>query len=127
MKKQAVVAYVRSAKAGAEMLEERKEKIVQYCDEKKFDLVKIFEDNGAIGSNFERDGWAAMENFLMNNHKKISFLIVYDLSRISRNAHLGLSKIQYLNNRFGIDIKVVRDNKISMFKRINSNGPKRRK
>lgn len=52
-------------------------------NKEEFQLVKIYLDNGASGTNFDRGGWQAMITDIKEG--KIDCIVVKDFSRIGRN------------------------------------------
>lgn len=62
------------------------EGLKQYCQEKDYNVIKLYVDEDYSGSNFNRPGF----NEMMEDIKKheINTIIVKDLSRFGRNLYL---------------------------------------
>lgn len=104
------IAYTRSATVqqdGENQLFRQEIEINLYCQQNNLELLQIFTDNGASGSNLDRAGWKALQNHLKKYKGFIKYLIVADLNRISRDSFLTMSAVRDLEREFGVIVKTV--------------------
>jgi site-specific DNA recombinase len=64
----------------------QEEKLKSYCDSKGLPQLQTFIDKQSGRNTAKRPEFLKMLEFCRNNHKKISHLIVADLSRLARNV-----------------------------------------
>lgn len=116
MKRKNAIGYVRSAvnDPSDETIKRMEMEIRAYCERQKLDLKKVFVDNGASGSNFNRDGWRRMRGYLEEEKGKIHHLVVPNLDRISRDYNLFHLEVKNLKQNFGLKIKPAYVNKVSI-------------
>lgn len=70
--------------------------INEYCKNMSYDLVEIFKDEGISGRSIKnRDGLMDLFSYIKKNN--IDCLIVYSISRLSRNLKDVLSFIEFLD------------------------------
>lgn len=90
-------------------LEVQKETILEYVDNNiDMELYKIYSDNGATGTNFERDGFEQMMDDIRN--KRVNCVIVRDLSRFGRNYIETGNYIEKIFPFLGVRFISVKDN-----------------
>jgi site-specific DNA recombinase len=95
-KTQNFIGYIRvststQAKKG-QSLECQKDAIEQYCSVYGYNLVKIYEDRGKSARNLNREGFKSALEMLKS--KNIDGLIVFSLSRLSRNSMDTLTLVE---------------------------------
>ncbi|MDP4086078.1 MAG: recombinase family protein [Bacillota bacterium] len=59
--------------------------IKKYCERKNYEIVESFKDLNYSGGNDKRPDFQLMFSYLRKHHKEISAVVVYNLSRFSRN------------------------------------------
>jgi len=103
------VGYVRVSTQGQAddgvSLESQKAKIRAFCDLHDYELTGIYEDAGISGTKADREGLQGAMAAL----QKGSVLVVYSMSRLSRNAAHMLALSQLLEKR-GIDLASLSEN-----------------
>lgn len=101
------IAYLRSASSGKIDLsatDPQDSAIKSFCYWNDIMLFAIYQDIGASGMNFERQGWIDMEECLSEKKSKIDFLIVTNLDRVGRNAPEVREKISFLDKEYGVKL-----------------------
>lgn len=77
-------------------LQNQRQRIEEYSQFKKIDLVEIIEDAGVSGgTNGKRDGFMSLLDRIKNGD--IDCVILYSLERVSRDLLTGLAFERYLN------------------------------
>jgi len=94
----------------------QREVYTEYCQRNGFELVEVYADKGTgtnvrkrpdfirmlsdAGLDYERNENNGYDNFSESKRKpKFSYILVKDVSRFSRNQHLGLLIAEYLRNK----------------------------
>lgn len=85
-------------------LEYQEASVKEYCSRHNIELLAMFKDNGQCSDNFDRPDYIALENFIKKHKGNLSFLIVMDHDRFSRNLPEALMKIKSLENKFNIKV-----------------------
>ncbi|WP_419958951.1 recombinase family protein [Psychrobacillus sp. BM2] len=115
-----VYARVSSKKSEqAQSLENQKEKYKQYCEEKGYDLIKVYPDDGKTATNARREAFQMMmydcgidfekndngsDIFRRSSRKsKYDLVIVKDPSRMSRSTVDGITSVKQLKSN-GVDV-----------------------
>ncbi len=112
------IAYVRNASsASGESIKsfnnQQENSIKNYCIDTHINLCEVFNDCGAGGVDFERQGWRQMEKYLDGMDGFIELLLVSDYDRISRD-YLSLNiKIKYLKEKYGLTVIALSDNRFN--------------
>jgi len=79
-------------------LDTQLKKIQDYCSYKGFELFnKIYKDEGLSGKNMERPELKK----LLDDVQKDDYVIIYELSRLSRNTRDALNILEQINNKGG--------------------------
>ncbi len=68
-------------------LDNQKEACQRYADDKGFNVVKLFSDEGESAKTADRPGLQAMLKFVANKKNKINCIIVNKIDRLSRNVN----------------------------------------
>lgn len=63
-----------------------------------------FQDDGASGANFNRQGWKDLMKFIGVNHSSIKYLLVSKYDRLSRDAADGIKMVRLLQSKYGIQV-----------------------
>ena len=106
----------------------QKKDIEDYCDEKDWDLIKIYQDEDVSGRKVppqERDGFSELLGYL-NDNKNIDTIVTRKKSRISREAKTLMTLDMFFEMNVGkeIDIYSVEvDGKIGQSEMANSDDP----
>ena len=90
-----VSIYIRLANKDKLKINKQKAELKKYCKSKNYDIYKIYIDNGFSGKTTNRPAFKKLLGEFGN--KKINKIIVYDLSRLSRD----LPELNWLINLFG--------------------------
>src|SRR5579871_6747377 len=100
------IGYLRISKKDQSMysLDAQEELIRGYCHRNNLNLIAIFRDDGECSYSFDRPDYIALENFIQKHKGEISFLVVKDHDRFSRNISEALSKISSLEKKFGVKV-----------------------
>jgi len=100
------IGYVRISKRDQShySLEFQEERIREYCERNKVNLVSIYKDDGESSFSFDRPDYQALENFIKAHKGKVQYLIIWDHDRFSRNLPEALTKIEQLEKRHGIKV-----------------------
>ncbi len=99
------IAYVRFFNKELEniySLEEQKKAITDFADEKGINLIKIFPEKDISAKNFDRPAFKEMMEYIKLN-RKIKFLIVTDIGRLSNNS-AGLQRLRRFLKFRGIKV-----------------------
>ncbi len=89
-------------------LPNQKKDIFGYCQQKNLVLVEFFEDPGATGGNLIRPGFQAMLDYARKNKKNLKYVIVNDLSRLSRDAK-DQANVMCELEKLGIKLRSVKE------------------
>ncbi len=108
MRKKNVIGYIRTAVEDPtnELMEKQEQKIRLFCEDNNLNLLKVFDDNGASGSNFERAGWTSLKKYL-KEHNAVQHLIVAGHDRISRNVFSAQAEIDTLKIQYSVTVHSV--------------------
>ncbi|MEV4887672.1 recombinase family protein [Chitinophaga ginsengisegetis] len=87
--------------------------IIDYCAHYGLNLLAVFTDEGESSYSFDRPNWHALENFIKHHKGEVSYLIVLDHDRFSRNLADALIKIDQLEKN--VHVKV-----LSVYEPINT-------
>lgn len=91
-------------------LDIQKSMVEEYCKKEGIELVKEFIDGGFTGSNTDRYGLQSLIEYIKKN--KIEYLIVYTISRLSRNLYDLLTIIKDLES-IGCSIIFIKEGIVS--------------
>lgn len=83
------------------------EGLKQYCQEKDYNVIKIYVDEDYSGSNFNRPGFNKIIDDIKKN--EINTIIVKDLSRFGRNLYLMGDYLERIFPSLGIRFIAVND------------------
>lgn len=90
-------------------LDAQKSRIKAFADYSQFNIVHEYEDAGKSGKSIEgRIQFQQMLNDIISGKDKISFVLVYKLSRFGRNAADVLSTLQIMQD-YGVNLICVED------------------
>lgn len=90
-------------------LEAQKNRIKAFADYSHFNIVHEYEDTGKSGKSIDgRIEFQTMLNDIMLGKDKVSFVLVYKLSRFGRNAADVLSTLQIIQD-YGVNLICVED------------------
>lgn len=107
MKKSNKVAiYIRVAHEDKEKVKEQKVRLKEYCKEKNYSIHNIYIDNGFSGRRTDRPAFRKMLGDFWD--KKFNKVIVYDLSRLSRDI-LELSWFINLFEKKGVELESIQE------------------
>lgn len=93
-------------KALKKQVNKQREELKKYCKEKNYDIYKIYIDNGFSGRTTNRPAFQEMLGDFWD--KEFNRVIVYDLSRLSRN----ISDLSWFINLFenkGVELESVKE------------------
>ena len=63
----------------------------EYCRREGFDVAKVFMEEGESAKTADRTELQALLAYCRENKKKVQFVVVYNLSRFSRDARVHLA------------------------------------
>ena len=90
-------------------LEAQKNRIKAFADYSQFNIVHEYEDAGKSGKSIDgRIEFQKMLNDIISGKDKVSFVLVYKLSRFGRNAADVLSTLQIMQD-YGVNLICVED------------------
>jgi len=95
-----IVSYLRcstSYQLEGHSIDNQRLKIRQYCDLHNLDLIEEIVDEGVSGKTSKRDGYIKLMQMVEN--KSCDGVVVYSLSRFSRNTMDTLSSIESMNKK----------------------------
>jgi len=95
-----IVSYLRcstSYQLEGHSIDNQRLKIKQYCDLHNLDLIEEIVDEGVSGKTSKRDGYIKLMQIVDNNG--CDGVVVYSLSRFSRNTMDTLSSIERMNKK----------------------------
>ena len=84
MSKVKTAIYCRMASTDAERIEEQEQALLKFAEENGYNDCVCYRDNGESGLSLDRPGMQRLQNDIREG--KVHTVIVYNLSRISRNA-----------------------------------------
>ena len=112
MEKEKVYTYTRVSTAmqiDGYSLEAQKNRIKAFADYSQFNIVHEYEDAGKSGKSIDgRIEFQTMLNDIISGKDKISYVLVYKLSRFGRNAADVLSTLQIMQD-YGVNLICVED------------------
>lgn len=113
MKKQNIIGYVRvstedQAKEGVS-LEMQRDKIMQYCKLREFNLCRIESDEGKSAKDLNRPGIHKILAAVKKDDTKYTGIVVYKLDRIFRSTQDALSMTKKLQEK-GIGFFSIQEN-----------------
>lgn len=76
-------------------LDTQHKRLIDHCEYKNLNLVKIYEDAGLSGKDMRRPGLIS----LLNDIEKGEYMIVTDLSRLSRSTRDALNILEQLKDK----------------------------
>lgn len=85
-------------------LEYQNSSINEYCKRNNLNLIGLYTDNGESSYTFDRPDYQALELFIKKHKGHARYLIIMDHDRFSRNLSEALTKINELEDRFGIKV-----------------------
>jgi site-specific DNA recombinase len=83
--------------------------IREYCQRHDLEIAGIFKDDGQSSYTFDRPDFRALENFIKKS-KDISYLIILNHDRFSRNLAEALMKIHELQSKYNLKVLATSDN-----------------
>lgn len=112
-KKKIIIGYKRTAGEDptGDILKKQESEIVDLCRKEGFTIDAFFEDNGVSGSNFERRGWSALKDFIIDCDGMVKYIVVADYNRIGRNAPAVVKEIENLKKKYGIKVLAAQKSK----------------
>lgn len=101
------IVYKRTSEMGPNFhekisIEAQMNEIEGYCERKNYEIVKSFVDKNYSGGNDNRPDFQLMYSFLEEHHKEIDAVVVYNLSRFSRNL-TDLKEYLKILDKYDID------------------------
>src|SRR5690349_21727896 len=81
----------------------------EYCQRHGYVMERVFEDAGESAKTTDRPQFQEMLRYLKANKGRLSYLVVYDLSRFSRNIEDHISVHMELAS-LGIKLRSVNEN-----------------
>jgi len=119
-----VFGYVRVSTTGQVKegfsLEQQKEEIIKFCDENRYELVKMYEDAGISGAKFDEDDMSidrpGLQDMLADINSDIEYVVVLTTSRLWR-ADMVKAIIQRDLRKIGADVKAVDRPNYSIYER----------
>ena len=112
MEKEKVYTYTRVSTAmqiDGYSLEAQKNRIKAFADYSQFNIVHEYEDAGKSGKSIDgRIEFQTMLNDIISGKDKVSYVLVYKLSRFGRNAADVLSTLQIMQD-YGVNLICVED------------------
>lgn len=113
MKKENVYLYTRVSTAiqtEGYSLDAQREKIINYCKYREFNVVGEYSDAGFSGKNIAgRKQFQQMLEDIANKKDDVKYVLVFKLSRFGRNAADVLSSLQFMQD-YGVNLICVEDN-----------------
>lgn len=90
-------------------LDTQRQRCIAYCGQMDYEVVKVFTDGGESAKSVNRTALQQMLSFVNERKNMISFLVVHDLSRFSRNMEdLGTTIVSFASA--GIGLRSVTEN-----------------
>ncbi len=86
-------------------LDNQKEKIQRYADANDIEIVDWFEDPGISAKTANRPGLKKMFDAVKKHRGEIDYVVVYNISRISRNTASYMRDIGYQFARNGVTLR----------------------
>lgn len=101
------IVYKRTSEMGPNFhekisIEAQMNEIKGYCERKNYEIVESFVDKNYSGGNDNRPDFQLMFAFLEEHHKEIDAVVVYNLSRFSRNL-TDLKEYLKILDKYDID------------------------
>ena len=93
---------------GASLLNQRQE-INKYADQHNIKIIGWYEDDGVSAKTANRDALKTMLTDAQNNKGGVDFVIVYNLSRISRNLESFAKDIGYRLASYGVNLRSTKE------------------
>ena len=90
-------------------LEEQEEKCREYAEREKWDVVRVFREEGVSAKMMERPEFDKALKYLKDNVGKIHYFVMHKLDRISRNTEDQLPIMQALRQA-GAELKSASEN-----------------
>ncbi len=90
-------------------MQKQRDNIASFCLQNRLFLTKVFEDNGASGTDFHRKGWSELKKFLSDVNGSITYLVVDEPSRVGRNYSNVEKEMSRLKEDFDITVVTVRE------------------
>jgi site-specific DNA recombinase len=84
-------------------LDNQKDACQKYADDKGFNVVKLFSDEGESAKTADRPGLQAMLKFVADKKNRINCIIVNKVDRLSRNVN-DYSAIKSLLDKLGVEL-----------------------
>ncbi len=78
----------------------------EYCKKNGFELVASFKDEGESAKTADRPGLIQMLEFCHKNRRRLDYLVIYAVDRLSRN-NFDYAQIKKLLDQLGISIRAV--------------------
>jgi DNA invertase Pin-like site-specific DNA recombinase len=88
-------------------IQNQREMLKKYCEQQGFPIYSEYVDDGATGTNFDRDGFKQMIIDMEEN--KIQIIVCKDLSRLGRNNALVAYYTEIVFQEYGIRFICIND------------------
>lgn len=89
-------------------MEEQKITVQNYIKKNNYRILRTFEESNVSGKSLDRKELENMLEYIRANKRKVKFLIVDSIDRLSRSVD-GVKKIKYFMKHHGIQIISIRD------------------
>ena len=76
----------------------------EYCERQGFNVAEVFEDAGESAKTTNRPAFQRLLEYCRRNKRHIQFVVVFNLTRFSRNAH-DHAVVKALLLRLGISLR----------------------
>ena len=93
---------------GNHSLENQRRDIPAFCQQRQFECLSYFDDPGASGDNLDRAGLQQALAFIRKNKGKVHYLVVTELSRLSREAK-DQAHVMCEVRKFGVEVMSIRE------------------
>jgi DNA invertase Pin-like site-specific DNA recombinase len=80
----------------------------EYCKRQGCEVVEVFEDAGESAKTTDRDGFQRLLTFCRENKGRVQFVVVYNVTRFSRNAY-DHAVVGALLKRLGVTLRSVNE------------------
>lgn len=90
-------------------LKAQRERCVTYCTDAGFHVARTFTDNGESATTVDRPAFQEMLAFCIDRENQISFVVVHDAGRLSRNIVDYTSTVESLKSA-GVSLRSASEN-----------------
>jgi site-specific DNA recombinase len=87
-------------------LNNQKETLKKYCEDKKYNIIKHYEDV-CSGISFDRPEWNNLMDYVKNNKNSIDIILISDWSRLSRKIEKVIADVNKLSE-IGIAVNSIK-------------------